>query len=128
MPVEVQLVKEGRVTLTVFTDPMDMREAGEANEKAERDFLSKATRPVHAIIDCTALHRLPSNILSSSLKMSRSLHPMTGEMVIVVQNSFVAAIANLMRRTISSHKISVYPTMPEAWAYIDRLLAEEKSQ
>ena len=46
MPVDVQLVKDGRVTVTTFTDPMDMREAGEANERAEREFLSTATRPV----------------------------------------------------------------------------------
>src|SRR5262249_43784941 len=123
-----QLVRDGRVTLTVFSDPLDMNEVAVANEKAIVEFLSHANRPIHAIIDCTSVHKLPANILSQSTRMAKGLHPMSGEMIIVVRNAYITRIAQMLSKVISTHRVSVYPTMSDAWVYVDQVIAKENAR
>jgi len=127
MPVNVILLKEGRVSLTTYTDPLDMAEIAEAGEKANSDYLEKATRPVHSIMDFSGVHRLPANILSRSATMARGLHPMVGVMVIVTSNTFINLMANALTRALPSRKILICPTLDEAWAIIEKILADEKT-
>lgn len=127
MPVNVTLLKDGRVSLTTYTDPLDMKEIAAASEKANNDYLEKATKPVHSIMDFGGVHRLPANILSRSATMARELHPMVGVMVIVTPNTFINMMAHALVRALPTRKILVCSTLDEAWAIIDKVLADERT-
>jgi len=127
MTVQVILLKEGRVSLTTYTDPLDMKEITEASEKANTDFLEKATKPVHSIMDFSGVHRLPANILSRSATMARGLHPMVGVMVMVTPNTFINLMANGLVRALPYRKILICSTLDEAWTLIDKILADENT-
>src|SRR5215831_3136643 len=127
MPVKVILLKEGRVSLTTYTDPLDMAEIADAGEQANTTFLEKATKPVHSIMDFSDVHRLPANILSRSATMARELHPMVGSMVIVTPNTFINLMAHALVRALPTRKILICPTLDEAWGIINKILADEKN-
>lgn len=127
MPVKVALLKDGRVSLTTYTDPLDMKEIADAGEKANTDFLAKASEPVHSIMDFTGVHRLPANILSRSATMARELHPMVGVMVIVTPNTFINLMAHALARALPTRKILICSTVDEAWTIINKVIADEKS-
>ena len=125
MPVEVKIERDGRAVLTTFLEPLDMHEIVEANDKSTREHLQFATKPVHSIIDTTQIRKLPSNMLSNSLSMSRKLHPMVGTMVVVSSNGFINAMSAILSKAPMGKKIVICQSLDEAWTIIDRLLAEE---
>jgi len=127
MPVEVKIERDGRAILSTFLEPLDMQEIVEANDKSTREHLQFATKPVHSIIDTTQIHKLPSNMLSNSMHLSRKLHPMVGTMVVVTNNAFINAMSAILSKAPMGKKIVICQTVEEAWAIIDRLLAEVKS-
>jgi hypothetical protein len=128
MPVEVTIEREGRVTVATYLEPLDMKEIVEANDKATREFLQFATKPVHSILDLTRVHKLPSNMLSNSLSMAKKLHPMVGALVVVSESSFINAMSAILSKTPLGRKVITCKTIDEAWEVVDRLLAEESAQ
>jgi hypothetical protein len=128
MPVEVTIERDGRVTVATYIEPLDMKEIVEANDKATREFLQFATKPVHSILDLTRIHKLPSNMLSNSLSMAKKLHPMVGALVVVSNSSFINAMSAVLSKTPLGRKVLTCKTVEEAWGIVDRLLAQEDAQ
>ena len=128
MAIKYELVKEGRVLWQTYTDPVDMAEIATHIEKLHRQFYDKATRPIHAISDFSAVTKLPKNIISGSLNIMRHSHPMNGELVLITTNRFVTTMARIFRQSASRQKITLCQTLDEAWELIDRILEKEAAK
>lgn len=128
MAIQYELVKEGRVLWQTYTDPVDMAEIATHIEKLHRELYDKATKPIHAISDFSAVTKLPKNIISGSLNIMRHSHPMNGELIIITTNRFVTTMARIFRQSASRQKITLCKTLGEAWEVIDKLLAKETAK
>jgi hypothetical protein len=125
MPVQVEIHREGRAVLQTYLDPLDMREVIEKHDWIVKQVLDHATKPVHSITDMRTLSRLPSNILSQGLSAISTVHPMGGEIILVTTNAFLNTMANVFKKAVRKYNVSLFQTMDEAWAYVDKLLASE---
>jgi hypothetical protein len=125
MAIQYELVREGRVLWQTYTDPVDMTEVATYIEKLHRELYDKATRPIHAISDFSAVTQLPKNIISGSLNIMRHSHPMNGELILITTNRFVTTMARIFRQSAAKQKISLCRTLDEAWERIDQLLEQE---
>ena len=127
MPIEIQLMREGRVIVEIFTDPLDMDDIVQ-NLKNHHEILDRSDKPIHSITDTTGLTRLPSNVLGNSRRSFATAHPLAGVNVVVTSNAFFKVVAELFIKVVPHYKIKIYKTMNEGWAEIDRILAEEQEQ
>src|SRR5258708_4074386 len=100
MPIENQLLRDGRVILQIYTDPLDMIELIKNVQTLQRDILDHATKQVHTITDATSVTKLPSNFLSGGAASIKNVHPMGGEIVIVTGNNFINMMSNLFGRIV----------------------------
>src|SRR5260221_4408533 len=126
MPINTQLLREGRIILQRYDDPLNLKEVSELAKKIDSDILDNAAKPVHTISDARGLTKLPTNVLSASkLPFNHTVHPMAGNNVVVINNSCLGAIAELFSRLVPQHKLIMCKTMEAGWAEIDRILAEE---
>src|SRR5258708_4975429 len=125
MPIKIELLRDGRVILQTYTDPLDMMELIQNVKKLQTEVLDHATRRVHTLTDATGVTRLPSNLLSGGAASIKNVHPMGGEIVIVTSNNFINTMSNLFKRVVPKYKISVFTTLEAGWAEIDRILAQE---
>lgn len=128
MAVKSELMRNDRVLLITYSDPLDMNEIWRSAEANTRDFLSKANKPIHSIADFSGVTRLPSNVLSGTLRITKMgmSHPMAGHSVVVAPNTFVNLMATTLSRLARGASITVRRTLDEAWKEIDRILEAEQ--
>ena len=125
MPIVNQLLRDGRVILQTYTDPLDMIELIKNAQTLQHDFLDHATKRVHTITDATGVTKLPTNLLSGGAASVKNVHPMSGEIVIVTSNNFINTMSSLFGKIVPQYKVTVWKTMEDGWAEIDRILARE---
>jgi hypothetical protein len=118
------LEREGRIAVITFTDPFTFEDLKESATQMNSEVLDKATRLVHSINDFSAVTRLPSNVLSGSLKLYKTTHPNSGVAVIVVSNAFISSLVGVYNK-VSRTTVPNFLTLEDALVYLDRLLAEE---
>jgi hypothetical protein len=127
MTIEIELVREGRVILQRYSDPLSMNEIAANVKRLHREVLDKATQPVHTITDITHVTKLPSNMLSGGIESIRTVHPMGGQIIIVSNNRFLNVMAGVFKRLAVKYKVTLVQTLDAAWVEADRILAEEKA-
>src|SRR5258708_3468498 len=125
MPIKIELLRDGRVILQTYTDPLDMMELIQNVKKLQSEILDHATRRVHTLTDATGVTKLPSNLLSGGAASVKNVHPMSGEIVIVTSNNFINTMSSLFGKIVPQYKVTVWKTMEDGWAEIDRILARE---
>ena len=127
MTVEFELVRGGRVILQIYGDPLDMGELAETAERLQREILDHATRPVHTLTDATRVTKVPTNLLRGGASTLKNVHPMGGQIVIVTGNGFVNTMSTIFSRIVPQYRVTVFKTMDEGWAEIERIMAMEQS-
>jgi hypothetical protein len=118
------LERDGRVLVITFTDPFTFEDMKDVTTRLNSEVLDKATRPVHSITDFSAVTRLPSNVLSGSLKLYKTAHPNSGVAAIVVSNAFINSLVGVYNK-VSRTTVPNFTTLADALVYLDRLLAQE---
>ncbi len=126
MTIEVELLRDGRVLLQRYSDPITLTEISANVKRVQAEIMDKATQPVHTIVDMTQVHKLPSNMLSGGVDSIKAVHPMSGQIVIVSNNQFINVMANVFKRIVDKYKVTVVHTVDDAWVEIDRILTEEQ--
>lgn len=128
MDVSSELTRDGRVFIYRLSGLLDFARIKELTSKWEAEILTPARLPVYYISDFTGITGLPAKTLSNALDLARKPSPKLRLNVIVTRNQFVATMAGVLSRVVKTFNIRVVPTMEEAWAIVDRALAEEAAQ
>ena len=127
MPINYTILQQGRVFIETFEEPFTVTEVAEAMEFCKQQILDKATEKVINISDFSSVTRVPPNMLSSALTMSKKPHPMAGPVILVVKNRFINDLANILGRAVPKVKFIVCPTLEQALEEADQLIQKEKS-
>ncbi len=125
MPIATSVLRDGRVLLNTYTDPLDLSEAAHNIIHMHREYLDAATQPIHIIGDFTKITKFPSHILSGTRKLMRAVHPMSGQTLLVTPSMFMNMMAESVRNLNPKNRISVFYTFDEAMRYVDGLLEKE---
>ena len=125
MGIIIELHREGRVILQIYSDPLDMNDIVEQRERLVIEVLDHATRPVHTVVDALQVTRAPTNLISRGMQSLKQVHPMGGEIVVVTANPLLNRMSEIIKQLTRHYKMHVFKTMEQAWDHIDRILAEE---
>jgi len=128
MPVKTALERNSRVVMLTYSDPLDMVDLIFSQDSITHDVLDKASKPIHAIADLSALTHLPSNILSNTRRLAQVMHPMSGTTVFVTNGVFIGMMAAMLIRLAPRQDMIVCRTLIEAWGCIDERLAKETAK
>lgn len=126
MAITYHLERDKRVLVRVYTDPLDFTEVVKNIYAIHRELLDHAKQKVHIISDFSAITQFPKNLLATGTSVDKLSHPMEGALVLVSGNLFIHTLAGVMNKVSVKHKLVVFKTMTEAYAYVDKLLAEEQ--
>ncbi len=127
MPIQVELIRDNRVILQTYSDPLDSAHMSALRNKMDRVILPAAEGKVHIIADFRAVKNLPGTILSSGTTMLSNSHPNTGQIVCVTPSAFINAMARIFVSLSAKANVPVkiVQSLEEAYAEIDTLLANE---
>lgn len=124
MPIQIELVRENRVVLQTYSEPLNSGEMNGLRNKMESVILSSAIGKLHIIADFRDIQNLPGTILTSGSAMLRKAHSNTGQIVCITSSAFVNAMAHILAKLSPRQQIVVVKTLDEAYKEIDALLAE----
>ena len=127
MPVTVELIKDHRVVLQTYSDPLDATQMNDLKNRMQRDILPAAIGKMHVIADFRQVANLPGMLLGSGSRMLMSAHPNTGTIIFVTQNAFVSSMAQIFSRIAARHTFKLAQTLDEALKFADDILAKETS-
>ncbi|HLY26450.1 MAG TPA: hypothetical protein VKQ72_08935 [Aggregatilineales bacterium] len=127
MPIQTQFLRDGRVMLNTFTEPLELPEVDDMIERVNRDFFDKALKPVHTIDDLTLIKQLPPNILSNARPLIPKRHQMAGHGYIVVKAGLLSMIARSLLNVIGRDNLQVVYSIEDALEKIDQTLWQEGS-
>jgi hypothetical protein len=125
MPIQVEFIKDNRVVLQTYCDPLDSAQMSALKMKMEREIFPQTAKKVHIIADFSAVKNLPGTILSSGSRMLSSAHPHTGTILFVTTSGFVQAMARVFSVVSSNQTFKIVSSLEQALAEIDALLAKE---
>ncbi|GIL14117.1 MAG: hypothetical protein BroJett038_28370 [Chloroflexota bacterium] len=125
MSITVELVRENRVVLQTYSNPVDTAQIHELKNRMQRDILPAATGKIHIIADLRQVRNLPNMILSSGARMLNAAHPNTGTIVFITQNAFVGSMARVFSRIAAQHTFKMARSLDEALEIIDSILVKE---
>ena len=123
MPIQVDLIKENKVVLQTYSDPLTNYDLGNLKNQMVNEILPSATGKLHVIADLQNIRNLPGTILSSGSSMLQSPHPNTGLVICVTSNSFLNAMAHILAKLVPKQPVKVVKTLEEAYKEVDRLLS-----
>jgi hypothetical protein len=124
MPIQVELIKDNRVVLQTYTDPLDNTDLVALRLKMDRDIFPATEGKLHIIADFRAVKNLPTTTLTSGSAMLRKAHSNTGHIICVTENTFVTIIANVFANLAPKYQVKVVRSLEEAYREIDALLAK----
>ena len=126
MPARTELLKDGRVLLLTYTDPMTTDDLQLALNDLHH-VCTVALAPVHTITDISTITNLPPKIVSFLRynPYSPFKNPNTGTFMVIVRSRFVGTIVNTLASLARGFDIRSVPTMEDAWAQLDGILAQE---
>lgn len=127
MPITVELIKDHRVVLQTYSDPLDATQMNDLKNRMQRDILPAAIGKMHVIADFRQVQNLPGTLLSSGSQMLSKAHPNTGTVIFVTQNAFVSSMAQIFSRVASKHTFRITQTLDDAMKIVDDILAKELS-
>ncbi len=125
MPIQVEFIKNNRVVLQTYSDPLDSAQFSALRIKMEREIFPATTEKVHIIADFRSVKNLPGTILSSGSRMLSSAHPHTGTIVIVTSSGFVQAMARVFGVVSSNQTFKILSSLEQALAEVDLLLGDK---
>lgn len=128
MPVTVELIRQGRVALQTYSDPLTMPHLDALQQQMNRDIFPGAAGKVHILSDFRQVRHLPSMILSRGAFMLNNAHPNMGTIVAVIADPFIYRMARAFASLTARKPFRVARSFEEGIGAIDDLLAKEDSQ
>ncbi len=89
MPIQVELIKENKVVLQTYSDPLTNLDLSQLKNQMVNEILPSATGKLHVIADLRDIRNLPGTILSSGSSMLQTPHANTGLVICVTSNSLL---------------------------------------
>jgi hypothetical protein len=126
MPVQVEFIKENRVVLQTYTDPLVKADLIASQQTMICDIFPYSMGKLHIISDFGNVKNLPSTILRSGSAMMRTAHPNTGHIICVTQSSFITKMAYVFARLSPQYPVKVVGSLEEAYREVDALLAQSR--
>lgn len=127
MPVAVRLIKEGRVALQTYTEPLVMRDLEVLNKTMRQDILSHSAHKVHILADFRLTPSPPLFILARGASQLDRSHPNTGTIVGVLENALVYRMGLMFVKLAPKYDVRLARTFDEALRILDALLAKEQA-
>lgn len=124
MPIQTEMIRENRVVLQTYSEPLNTNEMNDLRTLMQNVILPSARGKLHIIADFSAIQNLPGTILSSGSEMLRTPHSNTGQIICVTPNSFIKAMANIFVKLAPKHTFSVVGSLEAAYKEVDTLLFE----
>lgn len=124
MPIQVEMIRENKVVLQTYTDPLNSSDLNNLRNQMENNILPSASGKIHVIADFSGVKNLPGTILSSGSGMLRTPHSNTGQIICVTRNSFVNAMAKIFVKLSPKQPVMVMQSLDEAYKVVDALLYE----
>lgn len=124
MPIEIELVPDRRVVLQTYYDPLTAEDFQQLKERMDGEILPQSPHVLHIIADCQHVSSLPRTVLTSGLNMMNRAHPNTGIVICVTRSEFINAMARIFSAILSTQRVQLAKSLPEAYAKIDQLIGE----
>ncbi len=124
MPIQVELIKENKVVLQTYSEPLNNTDMNNLRNQMVNEILPSATGKLHVIADFREIQNLPGTILSSGSSMLRTPHANTGLVICVTSNAFINAMAHILAKLAPKQPLKVVQTLEEAYKEVDALLLQ----
>jgi len=124
MPIKVEMIRENKVVLQTYSEPLKSTDMTILRNQMENVILPSASGKVHVIADLRDIQNLPGTILSSGSGMLRTPHPNTGQIIFITSNGFVSAMANIFAKLAPKQSVIAARSLEEAYKEVDALLAQ----
>ena len=127
MPVTVELLESERVIYYRITDPFRLSDVRvlQPQIQAIRD---QYLHTIHLILDVSATHRFPSDILSARHGSPNIHHPRAGLIFVVSPSIYVRSVAEIMARLANTNKLRMARTEADAWTAVREAIHSEISE
>lgn len=126
MPISLSLIKEGRVVVQTYTEPLTMGDLETLNDTMHADILAPAAGKVHILADFRAMHSPPIFMLARGAAQLDRSHPNTGVIIGILENGLVYRMGLMFVNLSPKHDVRLARTYDEAMKMIDDLLANEQ--
>ncbi len=125
MPLQIQLLREGRVLVICYTEPLEMMEVDAMVNRVNHEIFEPSDKIIYSISDLTQIEHLPPNVLCNARAINRKRHERAGTSVIVVKPGLLTAVARSLLKVIGSDHLLLSTTIDDALGKLDQLLLEE---
>jgi hypothetical protein len=125
MPVTVEIIKHGRVTLQTYSDPLEINDMYALKTQMQQEILPAAAGKMHIIADFRLVRRLPTTLLSRGAFMLNNAHPNTGIVVVIIENPLVNRMARAFTGLTPKQSVKVVRSFNEAEKTINQALDSE---
>ena len=127
MPIQTKFVRDGRVMINTYTEPLEMTEVDAMVDRVNREVLDKAVAIIHTISDVTQIRELPPRMLSGARAVNRKRHRMAGYSYIVVKPGLISAMTRSLLAVLGSKQLQISYSVDDALGKIDQALSQESS-
>jgi hypothetical protein len=126
MPVDIQLLRDNRLAIHTWVDPVTNEDFAKAFQTLA-PWYEQGTLPVHSVYIALQVTRLPPRAISTYIRTPTSplVHPNSGLLIVVATNQFVRVMVETAARLSPKGKLQLARTVEEAVDRIDRLLQEQ---
>jgi hypothetical protein len=124
MPISLRLIKDGRVVVQTYTDPLTMSDMEILNETMRDEILAPAAGKVHILADFRSMHSPPIFMLARGAAQLDRSHPNTGVIIGILENSLVYRMGLMFVNLSPKHDIRLTRTFDEAMNMIDDILGD----
>jgi hypothetical protein len=122
MPIQIELIKENRVVLQTYSDPLDGPQLYELMNRMDHIILPAAEGQLQIIADFRAVKHFPGSFISLGARMLHARHQNTGKIVFVTANPLIMAMSEVVSGVIQRQLIAVVPSIEAADKLIDEQL------
>jgi hypothetical protein len=126
MPISVSLIKEGRVALQTYTDPLTMHDLETLNDTMRDDILVPAAGKVHILADFRLMHSPPIFMLARGAAQLDRSHANTGVIVGILENSVVYRMGLMFVNLAPKYDIRLARSFADAMRIIDDIIQHEQ--
>lgn len=126
MPVQNELVENGRLFVSTVTDPWTMQELSDASVRLTQIY-DQSLHPVHTMVDMTGSRQMPQGFIRARTSPAIN-HPNAGQLIVTGANILVKTLVNAVTTLAHFQRVQFFSTREEATAFVQRLLESEAQE
>jgi hypothetical protein len=126
MPISMEPRENGRVLYIVFTDPWSVGDLKLLLQQIAV-YLQEVNPQAHTLVDLTRAHLIPPDAVQQVFNELRPIKPDLGDVILVGATRAMQLLAELVFRLFHFGPIQFYDTQDAAWAYLEKILADEET-